>query len=576
MKGTSGGRSGRRQRLFAIAVVPVAALAVLGSVHGSSAAGVSFHTDYVDPARGGGEPFVIYSHAGHDLVFSSHEGTTLTQSSNVTGGTNCDINVGDPLNSGGYICTYDNQVNIWSSSDGGNTWQHQLGNPTATGFSDPSLSEDECTSSGQCNIYDTGIDLANDAMFASPDGGNTWAAGTAQCHDGDRPWLAGGKYGEGFLATNTEESGHTIFHATVTQDPVTHQNVALTCSTTGIGDGGGQGQIYYNHHDGSLLEPKVVNNHYGIGVLPNASAFNTTFIDRTANGPAFGPGRLSHWPAIAISTDTSAAAPNGTVYIVWDTAPRDTNAPHNGCSGATGSAIGGNTLLQNAVYLAYSNDEGQTWSQPITIANSGGTVQWPWIAAGANGNVSVVWYQANQVTDPDCDSANLVCTAAGSSCPTQWSIAEENLYGVTSGSPTTERVNVVQDPVPGASTSNPHPNGTIHVGKVCEGGTTCAATGEDRRLGDYFTNALDQNGCVMIASGDTIQNDPTTGLPLPNSLPIFAKQVSGPSLTTGADCSGITAPVPEAGTIIGLAGAGAVGALLVTQVRRRRTRTALS
>jgi hypothetical protein len=44
----------------------------------------------------------------------------------------------------------------------------------------------------------------------------------------------------------------------------------------------------------------------------------------------------------------------------------------------------------------------------------------------------------------------------------------------------------------------------IHIGWVCQGGTTCVATGQDRRLGDYFTNALDSRGCVLIATGDKV------------------------------------------------------------------------
>src|SRR5207253_6733224 len=113
-------------------------------------------------------------------------------------------------------------------------------------------------------------------------------------------------------------------------------------------------------------------------------------------------------------------------------------------------------VLQNSINLAYTNDEGLTWSSPITITNTGGTVMWPWVAAGANGNVSVVWYQADQLTDPDCDSAHL----AGGPV-TNWSIQAMNLYGVTSGSPTTLQVNAVQDPVPDPdplATNNPHPN----------------------------------------------------------------------------------------------------------------------
>jgi hypothetical protein len=81
----------------------------------------------------------------------------------------------------------------------------------------------------------------------------------------------------------------------------------------------------------------------------------------------------------------------------------------------------------------------------------------------------------------------------------------------------------------------------ISTGGVCQGGTTCVATGQDRRLGDYFTNALDQRGCVIIASGDTTMKDPITGNEQPTSRPIFIRQSSGPPLYTGngtGDCSG--------------------------------------
>jgi hypothetical protein len=545
-------------------------LLLFGGATLGKASGVSFSTVYVDNASGGGEPFVIYSHAANDLVYSAHEGTTLTKSGNAPGGTQCDLTNGGgpgvplPPRPDGYLCSYNNQVNIWYSSNSGQTWTKSLGNPTATGFSDPSLSEDECTAGGACNVYDTGIDLVNDALYASADGGQTWV-GTPQCppNGGDRPWLAGGKNGEVFLATNANVGGHTIYHGTVTQALGT--NVAVTCATTGITDSGGLGQIYYNHHDGNLLEPKLSGGKIGVGVLVNASAFTGTFVDHATTGPAYGS-IFAHWPAIAISTDAGPSNPKGTIYAVWDTGPRTTALPHNGCSGLTGSAIGGNTLLQNAIMLTYSQDEGATWSTPTTIANTGGTVQWPWIAAGANGNVSVVWYQGNQVSDPDCDSANIVCTNAGSSCPTQWSIAAANVYGITSGTPSTQIVNAVPN------FDGKHANGAIHIGGICEGGTTCVATGEDRRIGDYFTNALDQNGCALIASGDTMQNAAVTGQPLPNSLPLFIKQVSGPSLTTGLDCAGFVANVPEVQTVAGLVAVAAAGVFLAAMARRRRGR----
>src|SRR3989440_2496602 len=76
----------------------------------------------------------------------------------------------------------------------------------------------------------------------------------------------------------------------------------------------------------------------------------------------------------------------------------------------------------------------------------------------------------------------------------------------------------------------------VHQGGICDSGTTCVASGQDRRLGDYFTNSVDSVGCVVIASGDTTVADPISGGPRVTSLPIFMRQTSGSSLTTGKSC----------------------------------------
>src|SRR5205807_9699305 len=78
----------------------------------------------------------------------------------------------------------------------------------------------------------------------------------------------------------------------------------------------------------------------------------------------------------------------------------------------------------------------------------------------------------------------------------------------------------------------------IHYDNVCQGGTTCVATGQDRRLGDFFTNAIDPRGCVLIASGDTTVKG-ALGTERPTSLPIFLRQTSGPGLN-GKSCGAST------------------------------------
>jgi hypothetical protein len=111
----------------------------------------------------------------------------------------------------------------------------------------------------------------------------------------------------------------------------------------------------------------------------------------------------------------------------------------------------------------------------------------------------------------------------------------------------------------------------IHQGGICDSGTTCVLTGQDRRLGDYFTNSIDAGGCVVIASGDTTVLDSVTGQPRITSLPIYMKQTSGPSLTTGADCA-LAISTPEFRSVAGLLMASGLAAFFLVTVRRRRRR----
>jgi len=536
------------------AVVALSALA-FGTVASHADAGVSFSADYVNKDLGGGEPYVIYSHGGNDLIYTSHEGTTHLDNSNPHTG-DCDLQTHM-----GFLCSYDNQVNIWYSQDGGQNWTKSLGNPFYTGFSDPSLSEDEGG-----NVYDTGIDLANDAVYASQDGGNTWIAGTPQCHAGDRPWLAGGRAGEVFMSTDTEEAGHEIFHGTLSGSG--GQNLTLVCSAFGIPDGGGQGQLYYDHANGDLIEgADFSDGGFGVGVLPNASGANFSGVGTATPFTQHESATLctahpSYCSDFAIFAPQIAIDRGNTTYVVWANNPRGTGT--TGCSTTVPNAIGGPNLLPNQVIMISTPDDGKTWSQPIVIASPpNANVVWPWVTAGAAGNVSVVWDQSDQITDPDCDSAQLL---GGS--PTNWTVQAANIYGLNTTNPVVDQVNAVPN------FDGLHAGGIIHVGGICQSGTTCAVTGQDRRLGDFLTNSLDQNGCVMVATGDTALTNPNPpGGQFPTSRPLFLRQASGPSLTTGLPCASPIASTPEAPYLPAFLGAGVVGTLIVGY-RRRRSRTA--
>jgi hypothetical protein len=445
---------------------------------------------YVDFQLAGGEPFVLADNVHHTLIYTAHEGTTHLYRPGLV----------YPLDFG---VNYRNQVNLWRSDDNGRNWQRLnyigtgfMTDPTKnTGFSDPDLTQD---AGGR--VYDTGIDLANDSVFSSRDGGRHWDRGTPQCHEGDRPWLAGGRKNEVFMATDTEEAGHAVYRST---------NGGDSCSLTGIPDQGkvsggrtyvGDGKLLYDRQHDQLVEPAVFQNSDGDIIGLGASRWHR-------GDSAFKPGAmirtslLAHWPAIAIDR-------RGTLYMVWDTDPRRDDG--KGCGDTlTGNGASGSPL-PNAIKVASSRNYGRTWSRPFTVANpDSARVFWPWIAAGSAGRIAVTWYRTDRLRDMDCQNVTV-------------SIRDAHVFHAASSDRTITHADASRGPI--------HKNST-----VCQGGTTCVATGQDRRLGDFFTNALDPRGCELIASGDTTKPSPLGG-PRPTALPILIRQSSGRSLVGTGHC----------------------------------------
>src|SRR5436190_10750426 len=156
-----------------------AALIVLMGLPAVAAAKPGYgRKQFVDRQLAGGEPLVMYDPVHKSYIYTAHEGTTHLYKPGLN----------SPFE---FVANYRNQVNIWYSKNHGKSWTRDdfsgtgFQTPPAQnqGFSDPDLTED---AGGR--VYNTGIDLANDALFSTRDGGVNWDHGTAQCHDGDRPW----------------------------------------------------------------------------------------------------------------------------------------------------------------------------------------------------------------------------------------------------------------------------------------------------------------------------------------------------------------------------------------------------
>lgn len=464
----------------ALGLVAVTALAVGGLAavpsFGTAKTPVRFSKVYVDKSLAGGEPIVFYDARHQTYIYSSHEGTTHTLRDGLGQAP------GETVN---WTTTYRNQVNIWTSRDAVHWNRTNLSgtgfftDPSKnSGFSDPDLTQDD---GGR--VYNTGINLANDALFSSNDGGRTWDRGTLQCHNGDRPWLAGAHKNEVFLATDPlDTNGHTIYRST---------DGGASCSSFGIGDYGpgygGFGKLYYNRANGSLVEPIIYGSgssvsRLGVGILPHASqAFAKQHGAFHAVPVAATQGLLTHFPGLSVDS-------RGNLYLTWADKPADG---------------------KNSIWFAMLDKFGKVLVKPHVIAHPGTTVLWPWLVAGAPGNAAVVWYQYDRVvTNPDnADPAAKVY------------VYSAELLGQGTRHARQITVNASGSPV--------------HLGGICQGGTGCVASGQDRRLGDYLTDNLDGAGCLLIATGDTTQKDPVTGKPTAWSLPLLLHQTSGPSLTHG-------------------------------------------
>jgi hypothetical protein len=504
----------RRNTRIGLVVGAVALSLAAAPTFGSSSAAVRFGKPViVDQQLAGGEPSVFWDPAHQDFIYSSHEGTTHTLRDGLA----------SPSGDAGVAENYRNQVNIWTSRDGKKWVRTNLSGTgfeaspsNNTGFSDPDLTQDD---GGR--IYNTGIDLVNDALFSSPDGGKTWDKGTLNCHDGDRPWLAGGPKDTVWLANDPNTGNHTIWQST---------NAGTSCGSTGIEHPSGYGKLFYDKVKssklyGALIEPSPsVQGGIGVGILRNAlGAFKAgkgTFVDHKV---ADTDGELTHFPSIELDSA-------GNIYMTWTDYP----------GGTKGSG-------KNTVWLSMSKD-GVHWTKKYAVAHPGTTVLWPWVVAGTPGNANVVWWQYDRPT-PNPDSATTGNV----------SLMAANIYGLGTSHVHKSVVNAAGRP--------------IHVGGICQGGTTCVATGQDRRLGDYFTNWIDSKGCVIIASGDTTVKDPITGKDKAWSTPIFLHQSAGPSLT-GKSCGtsssrGVIAALPAGGlSSIGraLAQRGPVGLLVLLLV----------
>ena len=153
------------------------------------------------------------------------------------------------------------------------------------------------------------------------------------------------------------------------------------------------------------------------------------------------------------------------------------------------------------VFLSFSTNFGKTWSPRIQVTSAAGdggyqTHIFPWMAAGGNGGVDIVYYET---ASPNRNLAT-----------DQWVVGfAQNLNVI--GTPSAWSYSVASDHV-------------IHTGQVCENGLGCDTTQKGNRdLADNFQVAIDRGGFANIAYTD--DHDATL-----NPQTYFTKQIGGSSI----------------------------------------------
>ena len=413
---------------------------------------------YIDRQRAGGEPVSVVAQDG-SINVSAHAGTTHVYK-------NPDAAPG----ARDFALGYFNQTLNWRSTDGGRTWDYvgtagQREGPhsaTSTGFSDPDFAMDQAG-----NLYNVEIDLANISVFRSPDDGQSYPTANPFSSAGDRPWLTALQANEVFLYVNLPKGLFRSTDGGVTWLPLPTPPVTSKSNPDP------------RNPDNGLIGP------VGIGRFAISGDDAKTW--KTYN---FGPhGNATQFFGV-LGVDRA-----GNVY-------QATAGGYHGSSDVTPDG--------EVSFMYYDRDTGATNQQKIVIPTPAGDALWPWIVAGDDGRVAVVWYQSLAGAPDDFYIfAAYTTNAHGTTVP----CSDGSTKFVP---PKFTVVNASKRPV--------------HVGKVCLEGTTCNADtdfeGGDRRLGDFFTVNYDLDGNMFINAADTRLENPLGG-PKPVANPIFIRQNGG-------------------------------------------------
>jgi hypothetical protein len=372
------------------------------------------------------------------------------------------------------------------------------------------------------DLYFADLALSDVNIEKSTDGGSTWnppgpgGAGGVVSVSSDRQWLA-----FDHAPTAADQTIYLMDHELSTEairfSAMTNDG-GWSAPTSGMTDPElilPPTSTFPNTNPGPVFTDQRSHMVYGV--------FNASTVNTNRANPPFGK-MPNVWEAVGPAPAAAGAPPGPMVNHpifkgVFDspttapTPPPGTTTYGNNCSndfpsGAIDSA--GNIYavwaMNNArtneymIWFAASHDHGQTFYGPFQVSQGPGAAEMPWIAAGDNGRVDVVYYGTN-ATNPDGTSVD-PNIAPGT---THWNTFMAQSLNANA-----------REPVFTISKVSDH---VMHNGSICNLGLLCLLNGGDRSLADFFQVAIGPDGLANISFADNGSSSTHVE---------FARQLSGP------------------------------------------------
>ena len=285
------------------------------------------------------------------------------------------------------------------------------------------------------------------SMTSSTDRGQTWnptVDGICDAQQGiDRQWIAVDGHDRPWVALHEIccAGQHTAYRSM--DGGATFELTSVTSVASGF-----PGNLFVDREGGHIFEATNCGQGPARGpcvLVGTTEPVSPAWIPSIVTRYAMHPGGLAH---ISGAVDDA-----GNVYVTF-VDKRDTG--------------------RYGVYVAKSSDHGLTWSAPFRVSETTKLTTMPWVAAGANGNIALVWYETT--------SGGFFTLPSGVAASAEWHVNSAIVRGWMGASM----------PAPALAQLSTTP---VKTGPICTSGASCSG---DRELLDFFEATVGPTGTLHV------------------------------------------------------------------------------